>query len=158
DLVAALESRIKRDGSVADLVNQTAFAVLALRAVGVAPPSRTVSWLARQQGSDGGFGFAGGVGSDIDDTGAALEALRRASPASPRAVAFLRRQQARDGGFPSEPGGPSNAQSTAWAVQGLLAAGISPSSLHRGGAVSPVQYLRSLAAPDGHIRYSRASD
>jgi cobalamin biosynthesis Mg chelatase CobN len=43
-------------------------------------------------------------------------------------------------------------------VQGLLAAGVSPSSLHRGGAVSPVEYLRSLIAPDGHIRYSLGSD
>jgi energy-coupling factor transport system substrate-specific component len=158
DLVAALEQRIKRDGSVAGLVNQTAFAVLALRAVGKAPSSRTLSWLAHQQGRDGGFGFAGGVGSDIDDTGAALEALGRGSRAAARAVAFLRRAQSRDGGFPSEPGGPSNAQSTAWAVQGLLAAGVSPSSLHRGGAVSPLRYLRSLVASDGHVRYSGGSD
>ena len=44
------------------------------------------------------------------------------------------------------------------AVQGLLAAGADPSSLHRKGAPSPLDYLRSLIAGDGHIRYARGSD
>jgi energy-coupling factor transport system substrate-specific component len=162
DLVAALERRIRRDGSVSDQVNLTAFAVLALRAAGRAPPSATVAWLARQQNRDGGFSFATRGGqSDVDDTGAALEALEalgRRGATSARAVAYLRRQQARDGGFPGEPGGESNAQSTAWAVQGLLAAGVSPGSLHRAGAVSPLQFLRSLIAPDGHVRYARSDN
>lgn len=159
DLVAALERRIRRDGSVADQVNLTAFAVLALGAAGRAPSSATVAWLTRQQNRDGGFSFATRGGqSDVDDTGAALEALGRHGASSARAVAYLRGQQARDGGFPGEPGGESNAQSTAWAVQGLLAAGVSPGSLHRAGAVSPVQYLRSLIAPDGHVRYARSGD
>ena len=93
-------------------------------------PARTLSWLARQQDRDGGFGFAGeGGSSDVDDTGAALEALagdRRA--AAPRAAR---------GRLPASPAGPrrrlsrpspgksSNAQSTAWAIQGLDAAGVS---------------------------------
>jgi energy-coupling factor transport system substrate-specific component len=159
DLVAALERRIGRDGSVSEQVNLTAFAVLALRAAGRAPSSATVAWLTRQQNRDGGFSFATRGGqSDVDDTGAALEALGRHGASSARAVAYLRGQQARDGGFPGEPGGESNAQSTAWAVQGLLAAGVSPGSLHRAGAVSPVQYLRSLIAPDGHVRYARSGD
>ena len=159
DLLAALEHYVRRDGSVSGQVNLTSFAVLALRAAGVAPAPRTTRWLGRQQNGDGGFSFATkGGGSDVDDTGAALEALGRGAPSSGRAVAYLRRQQDRDGGFPSEPGGESNAQSTAWAVQGLLAAGVSPRSLHRGGAVSPIQFLRSLTAGDGHVRYARNSD
>jgi hypothetical protein len=55
------------------------------------------------------------------------------------------------------PGAGSNAQSTAFAVQGLLAAGVDPNSLHRRGA-SPIDYLRSLIAADGHVRYSREAD
>jgi energy-coupling factor transport system substrate-specific component len=159
DLVAALGRDFSSDGSVSQQVNLTSFAVLALRAAGVAPAHRTMSWLARQQDSDGGFNFAtAGGGSDVDDTGAALEALRRGGATAARAASFIRRQQNLDGGFPAEPGGESNAQSTAWAVQGLLAAGIDPGSLHRRGAVSPLQFLRSLIDGDGHVRYSRGTD
>jgi Prenyltransferase and squalene oxidase repeat len=163
DLVTELLSRIRRDGSVDDQVNLTAFAVLALRAAGHAIAPATRSWLVRQQDRDGGYNFATAGGtSDIDDSGAALEALAAAGStparARDRAVAFLRTQQDRDGGFPSEPGADSNAQSTAWAVQGLIAAGVRPGSLHRRGAPSPLHYLRSLIAADGHVRYSRASD
>jgi energy-coupling factor transport system substrate-specific component len=159
DLIAALESRVRSDGSISDQVNLTAFAVLALRADGVRPPAKTLRWLLRQQDSDGGFSFSGGGGSsDVDDTGAALEALageQGAARVMSRAVTFLRRQQDRDGGFPSQPGTGSNAQSTAWAIQGLDAAGVSPATLRRAGAISPLAYLDSLVAPSGAVRYSR---
>jgi energy-coupling factor transport system substrate-specific component len=163
DLVAALLARVRRNGSVGGLVNLTSFAILALRAAGhpVAPATRT--WLVRQQDADGGYNFAAaGATSDVDDTGAALQALAVAGAAPARtmkrAVAFIRGQQNRDGGFPSEPGDDSNAQSTAWAVQGLIAARVSAAGLHRRGAPSPLAFLRSLIAPDGHVRYSRSSD
>ncbi len=163
DLVGALERDIRPNGSVANQVNLTAFAVLALRAAGVGPPAATVSWLVRQQDADGGFNFAiRGGSSDVDDTGAALEALAGAggsasARARSRAVRFLRAQQDRDGGFPSQPGADSNAQSTAFAVQGLIAAGVDPGSVRRRGT-SPLEYLRSLIAGDGHVRYSRSTD
>ena len=163
DLVANLLAHVRRNGSVGGLVNLTSFAILALRAAGhpVAPATR--SWLLRQQDSDGGYNFAtAGATSDVDDTGAALQALAAAGAAPARslhrAVAFIRSEQNRDGGFPSQPGDDSNAQSTAWAVQGLLAAGVSPGTLHRRGSPSPLAYLQSLIAPDGHVRYSRSSD
>jgi energy-coupling factor transport system substrate-specific component len=159
DLIAALEGHFRGDGSISGQVNLTAFAVLALRADGVGATAKTMRWVVRQQDSDGGFSFSGGGGSsDVDDTGAALEALagdRAAAGAVSRAVAFVRRQQDRDGGFPSQPGMSSNAQSTAWAIQGLDAAGVSPATLHRGGAISPLTYLDSLVAANGAVRYSR---
>ena len=164
NLVAALRRRFKRDGSIADQTNLTSFAVLALRSAGVAPPGSAIRWLIHQRDRDGGFNFstAGGQ-SDVDDTGAVLEALAgvsggRAASDRAKAVAYLSRQQDRDGGFPSLPGSGSNAQSTAWAIQGLLASGVDPNALHRRGAPSPEEYLRSLTAPDGHIRYSRSAD
>ncbi len=156
--VAALQRDVRADGSVSDQVNLTSFAMLALRAAGVAPPSSMTAWLSRQQDSDGGFNFATAGGtSDVDDTGAALEALSRAGSGSTisRAVAFLRHQQNPDGGFPSDPGEDSNAQSSAWAIQGLIAAGASPDALPHGSASA---YLRSLIAADGHVRYSRSAD
>jgi hypothetical protein len=163
NLVAALERDIRPDGSVSGQVNLTAFAVLALHAAGARLPAATIGWLTRQQDGDGGFNFAGRGGqSDPDDTGAALEALAgsggsAAAHARAGAVRFLRGQQDGDGGFATLPGAGSNAQSTAFAVQGLLAAGVNPSSVHRRG-VSPLDYLRSLIAADGHVRYSRGAD
>jgi hypothetical protein len=151
-LVGRLQSKIRPNGSVSNQVNLTAFAVLALHAAGVVPAARTTSWLSRQEDADGGFNFAiRGAPSDIDDTAAALEALAGASPS--RAVHFIEAHENRDGGFPADPGSSSNAQSTAWAIQGLIAAGVPVSSLSR-----PLGYLRSLIAPDGHVRYSRAGD
>jgi prenyltransferase beta subunit len=163
NLVGELERDIRPNGSVSNQVNWTAFAVLALRAAGAMPPGAMIGWLVHQQDSDGGFNFAvrGGM-SDPDDTGAALEALagadgRGVARARAHAVAFLRGQQGGDGGFASMPGAGSNAQSTAFAVQGLIAAGVDPSSVRHRGA-SPLDYLRSLIAADGHVRYARGTD
>jgi energy-coupling factor transport system substrate-specific component len=163
NLLGALERDIRANGSVSGQVNLTAFAVLALRAAGTAAPAASIGWLVRQQDSDGGFNFAtrGGT-SDPDDTGAALQALSGAagsavSRARARAIRFLRDHQDPDGGFASFPGAGSNAQSTAFAVQGLLAAGVDPSTIRRRDA-SPLDYLRSLIAADGHVRYARGTD
>jgi len=154
-LLGTLQGAIRADGSVQDQVNLTSFAVLALRASGAAPAGRTIAWLARQQDSDGGFNFASAGGSsDVDDTGAALEALSgTGEPHIDRAVRFIESQQNGDGGFPAQAGGASNAQSTAFAIQGLIAAGAGGSAVSRG-----IQYLQSLIAPDGHVRYSSGSD
>jgi energy-coupling factor transport system substrate-specific component len=162
DLVAQLQRQIRADGSVTEQVNLTSFAVLALRAADVKPAARTIAWLERQQDRDGGFSFAtAGDSSDVDDTGAALEALAGRGGTAPRvqrrAVGFIRAQQNPDGGFPSNPGGDSNVQSTAWAVQGLISAGVDPVTVRRGGS-SPLQFIRSLIDVDGHVRYSRTTD
>jgi len=163
NLVAALERDFGRNGSVSDQANWTAFGVLALRAAGVAPPADALPWLVRQEDADGGFNYATrGGASDVDDTGSVLEALAgvggsAAAHARARAVQYIRGQQGRDGGFPSQPGSGSNAESTAFAVQGLIAAGVDPGSLHRRGSPSPLDYLRSLIAADGHVEYARGS-
>jgi energy-coupling factor transport system substrate-specific component len=166
DLVTELAHDVTADGSVSGLANLTAFGVLALRAVGgranTVIESRALRWLAGQADSDGGFGFAGrGSGSDADDTGAVLEAFgsSRADDvvrARRRAVTYLRRDQDADGGFPNAPGAGSNAQSTAWAVQGLLAAGVAPATLRRGGH-TPLGYLSGLVSGDGAVSYARGA-
>lgn len=162
DLVRLLLRRRSRDGSWAGRVNHTAFGVLALRAAGE-PRSRmraSIRWLERAQSDDGGFGVAPGGASDVDDTGAVLQALAAAgrgdSAPARRAISYLRRAQNPDGGFGQTGSRDSNAQSTAWAMQGLLAVGRSPARLRRGGR-TPSEYLRSLQARDGSIRYSRTS-
>ncbi len=166
DLVAELMRSREANGSFADQVNLTAFAILALRAAGRPPASGPIraaaGWIERRQGGGGGFGFgAGGGTSDVDDTGAVLQALAAAGihggPVLVRARAYLRGAQNPDGGFPEQPGGESNAQSTAWAVQGLIAAGVRPASVRRHGSRSPLAYLESLLTAGGSVQYSRTS-
>jgi prenyltransferase beta subunit len=164
DLRARLLRFRAGDGSFGHLSNLTAFAILALRSAGEGPRAPAVvaaaRWLARQQDADGGFGFAvRGAGSDVDDTAAAMQALAAAAPrrshALARAARFLRGAQNLDGGFPQERGAASNAQSSAWAVQGLIAAGVRPQAVRRGGSVDPQGFLESLVQADGSVRYSR---
>jgi energy-coupling factor transport system substrate-specific component len=167
DLVARLLRLRGADGSFGHQVNLTAFGIFALRAGGRARGDATVgsaaSFIARQQNGDGGFNFGRrGGASGIDDTAAALQGLvaagrpRGHGPVL-RAVRFLVRRQNPDGGFPLVPGAGSNAQSTAWAVQALVAAARDPERVRRGGSRSPVDYLRTLVAGDGSVRYSRTS-
>jgi len=163
DPVARLLRLRSRDGSFGDLVNLTAFGLLALRAARYPQGSTEIraaaSWLQRRQGHDGGFGFAGAGPSDVDDTAAVLQALvaagGRGTPQVARATAYLIRTQGLDGGFPEQAGGSSNAQSTAWAVQGLIASGRNPARVTHDGSRSPLSYLGSLLTPQGSIRYSR---
>jgi energy-coupling factor transport system substrate-specific component len=166
NLISTLVRRRRPDGSFERLVNRTAFAVLALRAVGRSTRDGTVrraaAFLVRQQNRDGGWNFGGrGAPSGIDDTAGAVQALIAAGRSRRGVVArgarFIARTQNPDGGLPLQPGAGSNAQSTAWAVQALVAAGRDPDRVRRGGSRSPLGYLRTLVAPDGSVRYSRTS-
>lgn len=165
-LVARLAGLQSSDGSFESQTTTTAFAIFALRAGGRSARDRAVkraaAWLARAQHRDGSFGLTSGAGQGgVDVSAAALQGLwrggySRASSRVRRAVAYLRGQQAADGGFGLQPGAASNAQSTAWAVQALVAAGVNPAKVRRGGR-DPLSYLRSLQAADGSFRYSRTS-
>ena len=158
DLVSRLLARRGGDGSWAEQVNPTAFGILALKAAGAnAGNSRSASWLRGVQNDDGGWGFAAKSASDPDSTGAVLQALGAVGSGAgvQRGVSYLRGVQRSGGGFAIS-SGPVNAQSTAWAAQGLLAAGVSPASVRSGG--TPLSYLASTQAGDGHYRYSSTSD
>jgi prenyltransferase beta subunit len=166
DLVAEVLKARDSDNSFEHLVNLTSFAIFALRAVGHSPSYPAIhdaaGWIEQQQNSDGGFSFGErGSSSDVDDTGAALQALAAAGARNAHvldgAADYLIRSQNLDGGFPEQYGSESNAQSTAWAIQGLIAAGRHPGSVRRRGSRSPEGYLESLLAPGGSIRYSRIS-
>jgi energy-coupling factor transport system substrate-specific component len=165
DLLSALLRYRSTNGSFEDLVNITAFAIFALRADGHPAGDSAVSaagrWIAHHQDADGGYSFAGGGASDVDDTAAALQGLIDAGihggPSVTRAVAFIEHAQNPDGGFPAEPHQESNAQSTAWAIQGLVAAGVHVEAVRDRGSRSPLGYIESLVAPNGSVRYSRTS-
>ncbi|MDX6696949.1 MAG: energy-coupling factor transport system substrate-specific component [Solirubrobacteraceae bacterium] len=162
DLVAALESRRRADGSFAGGTVLTAFSVMALRAAGRGGTAASVRWLERQQNSDGGWSVGGrGIQSTVDDTASVVEGLvaggRRGARSVRRGAAFLTRVQNPDGGFALNVGDASNAQSTAYVVQALLAAGRNPDRVHRAGSRSPLAYLRSLTQSNGLVRFSRTS-
>ncbi|HEX4719971.1 MAG TPA: prenyltransferase/squalene oxidase repeat-containing protein [Thermoleophilaceae bacterium] len=162
NLLAGLISKQHGDGSFGT-INHTAFGILALRASGRKTRSsevrKAVRWLLREQNRDGGYGFAKTAASDVDDTGAVLQAIaaagRRSSPVVGRAVSYVRQAQRADGGFGQMAASESNAQSTAFAIQGLVAAGRNPRKFRR--TRTPIEYLKSLQAADGSVRYSRTS-
>ena len=156
--MARLRNHRLGDGSWPGQVNPTAFGVLALSASGSRGGlARSAAWLRSAQNPDGGWGFAGGP--PVTPTAPAPRSRRSPRRAARRAivngVGWLRRSQAPGGGF-AVAGGTPNAQSTAWAVQGLVAGGVSPAAVRNGG--SPLDYLASVRAHDGHYRYSAASD
>ncbi len=151
----------RSDGSYAGLVNQTAFGILAQKAVGEDKGTKaSAHWIADQQNEDGGFSFdEAGSESDVDVTGAVLQAINasgeRDKGLEDDAVSFLRKAQNSDGGFGQRADDQSNAQSTAFAVQGLVASGETVSGFGRGD--DPLEYLEDLQDKDGSIRYSRSS-
>ena len=160
DLVERLLARRGKNGSWGERqVNQTAFGILALQAAGATGGNaRSAAWLRSIHNSDGGWGFAAGSSSDADTTGAVLQGLAASGNRSGirRGASYLRGVQRPGGGF-ALAGGLVNAQSTAYAAQGLIAAGVSPAAVRAGGR-SPLDYLASVQARDGHYRYSTSSD
>jgi hypothetical protein len=158
DLAARLAGRRRSDGSYVGWPGSTAFAVMALRASGLqAGISRSLGWLRQNQSAEGGWGAVPAGPSDPDTTGAVLQALGPGSPATHRGVRYLRGTQRPGGGWALAASGPLNSQSTSWAIQGLLAAGVNPSSVRRGGHTG-LDYLAARRAGDGHYRYSKSSD
>lgn len=143
-------------GSLGGDVNATALAVLAWRRSEPGAAARAAAWLASVQDSDGGFGYRPGLTADVDSTGMATWALaltgRRA--AARRGAGFIAAAQGADGGFPSLPGGASNAQSTGLALVALRVGGFGAAATPAPGGPSGLDYLRSLARPNGSIAYT----
>ena len=158
DLIAELRSRRDRDGSVDGQVNLTAFYALAMSAAGADPSSleRTAGWLRRAQGAQGGWGIQPAAPAEADSTGAALQGLVAAGArgrSTSRGATWLGQAQRGGGGWALGTSGIVNSQSTAWAIQGLVAVGAERPAIADG-----LGYLARLRAPDGHYRYSPASD
>jgi hypothetical protein len=131
--------------------------VLALARAGATVPPAALLRLEQLQCSDGGFSstlIAPGAActSDVDTTGAALQALvllPAESAAAKQASTYLLAQQQPDGGFTGAAG--ENANSTALAVQGLLAAADSSAAVDNG-----LSFLASLQQSDGGLSVKAA--
>lgn len=149
DLVERLLSQQRDSGSYQGWPATSAYAVLALRAAGAGGTTKTVDWLRKVQGDDGGWGNEPGDPSTPEVTGAVLQVLSPGSDASDRALSYLRKAKRSNGGFAPGNNLSANAQATAWASQGLLAAGKDPAGF--GTGKSSFAYLRELQASDGHF-------
>ncbi len=156
DLVSALADQRRNNGSYEGWPGSTAFAVIALRAAGGGGIDQSISWLAKVQNGDGGWGDVPGSPSTADGTGAAMQAMP-SSDVAKHGLGYLRNAQRPSGGFPIGASGAVNSQSTAWAVQGMVAVGTDPGSVHEQGK-SPLEYLAARQDADGHYRYSASSD
>jgi energy-coupling factor transport system substrate-specific component len=156
DLVSALAGQRRNNGSYEGWPGSTAFAVIALRAAGGAGIDQSISWLAKVQNGDGGWGDVPGSPSTADGTGAVMQAMPDSNVAK-HGLGYLRNAQRPSGGFPIGASGAVNAQSTAWAVQGMVAVGTDPASVREQGK-SPLEYLAARQDADGHYHYSASSD
>jgi hypothetical protein len=185
DLVAEILNRRLADGSfpytpegTAGESNDTIFAILALSPIHEPPIEAVIDkaaeWVVAAQDEDGGWYYSGKEEvSEVDMTGAALQALVAAGPPSAEpqlaayeeaiaeGLAYLHHSQLPDGGFPALPTQQteSNVASTAWAVQGIWATGGNPEEWTAGaGVLDPLDYMESMQQPDGHIRWEASTD
>ncbi|HET7416205.1 MAG TPA: prenyltransferase/squalene oxidase repeat-containing protein [Solirubrobacterales bacterium] len=153
NLVDRLLGERRQSGAYQGWPATSAYAVLALRAAGANDATaKTVEWLRKVQGKDGGWGNLPGDAGTAEITGAVLQVLTPGSDASDRALAYLRDAKRPNGGFAPGNNLPANAQATAWASQGLLAAGKDPANFSSGK--SSFTYLLELQADNGHFLQS----
>ncbi len=157
NLVAELRERRAENGSFVGWPGTTSFSVIALRSADATGGlDKTLSWLAKVQNPDGGWGDMPESPSNADVTGIAMQAMPD-TEAADAGLSYLRRHQHSNGGFALGGGGAVNSQSTAWAVQGMIAIGADPARVQSGGH-SALEYLAGLQGGDGHYRYSASSD
>jgi prenyltransferase beta subunit len=140
-------------------VHTTAWAILAMRALGVDEKDRFAlaeQWLATQQLADGGFPAQAGDPSNCEDTAVAIQALVLAADGTldpallPAARQYLRANQRPDGGFPYKAGTGTDAWATAAAIQAILAMGEKPDSADwMVGANTPKSALGGLQLQNG---------
>lgn len=151
DLVRALRSTVNAtSGRIGSYSNSTYWGVLAFRAAGATPPSRSLAYIRRQQGASGGYGYAPGAGADSNDTAAAVMALRSGgAPCNVTAVAhaydFMHSLQRSDRGYALNASAGSDSQSTSWVVQARIKCG-----LINTGALS---YLAARKRSNGAYEY-----
>jgi len=152
--------------------NDDYFGLMALMAAGIDPAdsvaANEITYILGQQKADGGFSYSTdpSLGSDVDDTAAALMALEAAKfagqnqnafdAAVAKATAYMLGTQNADGGFPYDPltppawGGPvSNVSTTSWVVMALTALGQDSGTPYDDAQA----YIRGAQNADGSFPY-----
>lgn len=163
DYVAILEG-LFNDGQIgeSEWLFDDFWGILTLISAGTAVNStiiqETKEYIKVHQNDDGGWGWAVGANSDVDNTAAALMALLAAgepldSTPVENGLKYLKENQQEDGGFLSW--GVSNSASASWAICAINAAMQDPTSEEwMKNDNTPVNYLLSLQNPDGSFNWS----
>ncbi len=166
NLVVALDAGVKADGSYGAF-NATLYAALAKRLTTGGVPAKTLTVIKNAQEASGGWDFAGsptGTDADVDTTALAAQALvagkvTKTNGYLVRGLRYLAERQRSVGAWQSF--GSNDPNSTSTAVLAITAAGFDPntpcwrntvSPAQRGNPYhSPVNWLRTQQAADGHI-------
>jgi len=143
-------------------LNDDFWGVLALVSAGESVNStvirETVKFIKEHQNTNGGWGWAVGVASDVDDTAAAIMALTSAGEDNSTktiadALQYLESNQQSDGGFPSH--GVTNSASDSWAISAICSVGQNPVEWQINGT-SVIDHLLSLQNADGSFNWTKA--
>jgi len=118
----------------------------------------TVEFIKEHQNADGGWGWAVGAGSDVDDTAAAIMSLTSAGEINStevvkKALDYLLNNQQSDGGFPSW--GITNSASDSWAVGAICSVGQNPAEWQV-NSTSVIDHLLSLQNADGSFNWTKS--
>ncbi len=166
NLVQVMDAGAAPDGSYGAF-NATLYAAIAKRMVSGSVPAATVAYVRAAQTASGGWDFAGdptGTDADVDTTSLAIQALvaggvGRNDGTLVQALRYLAVIHQASGAWSSF--GADDPNSTATAVLGITAAGEDPGvACWRNDLVpqlsgvpyaSPITWLRSQVAADGHI-------
>lgn len=148
------------DRTGTDLINNQAWAIIALEDAGGATYNRTTAamWLIAHQNKDGGFGYSATYSSsDPDDTAAALVALNllgfaKDSQVVHTGLTYLQSQQANDGGLVNG-STTSNSDSTGVTVDALVSYGIKPSAWQAKSGTPITSLLSEYDSASGGFKY-----
>ncbi len=137
-------------GQIGDpsLLNDDIFGLLALSSAGISNnvTAGARSYILAHQNSDGGWGYAVGVGSDSNTTGVAVAALRTTGSAPANAISYLQSSQSSSGGYGFTPGQAADGASTAWVIWGLAASG-------QQIPTAAIDFLNSLQLSNGSFKW-----
>ncbi len=169
DLVAKLKSKAS-SGQIGlpSTINDDSFGILALLASNepVTDPliMSSLQYIQDSQRADGSFGLGLTGDGDSNDTAAVIQAFQLAKArgytgnlGTNKALEYLKSTQNSDGGFSYTAAFESDGASTSWVINALIASGIDPESWAVDG-YQPYQYLRSLQAGSGGVRWQAGID
>ncbi len=130
------------------LLNDDIFGILALYSADINDNtvSKSRGFLLANQNSDGGWGYAPGLGSDSNTTAMAVAALAATGSVPNSATDYLYRSQASTGGFAFIPGQAADGASTAWVISGLISA-------RKSVPAEAKSFLESLQTSNGSFKW-----
>jgi hypothetical protein len=162
DYVAILEG-LYANGQIGgeSLLNDDFWGVLALVSTKTANSTiiqNSVNFIkSNQNNTDGGWNWAVGGTSDVDDTAAAIMALIAAKESASskvivNALSYIKSKQMDNGGF--ESWGATNPGTDSWAIDAIVAAGQDPTSTYwTKNGKTPVDDLLTFQGADGAFRF-----